>query len=161
MIPTARAMRTALPASGSADNAFLIATVPMPASPITSAAMRAALPDMARAPAAAGGGGAGATAARGEGGWGEDLGGDPPRRERDEHGVDEQLVVESAARRGPDQLGHGHEEADVDAQKAYVRERGVGRRHAADQLVVAPDELAGQEQDAAGADPYPGAPLVG
>src|SRR5437899_2857796 len=28
MIPTASAMRTALPASGSADNAFLIATVP-------------------------------------------------------------------------------------------------------------------------------------
>ena len=91
----------------------------------------------------------------------EELVGERTRRERDEHGVDEQLVVESAARRGPDQLGHGHEEADVDAQKAYVRERGVGRRHAADQLVVAPDELAGQEQDAAGADPYPGAPLVG
>src|SRR2546429_9951951 len=63
MIPTARAMRTALPASGSADNAFLIATVPMPASPITSAAMRAALPDMARAPASAVGGAAGAPAA--------------------------------------------------------------------------------------------------
>ena len=91
----------------------------------------------------------------------EELVGERTRRERDEHGVDEQLVVESAARRGPDQLGHGHEEADVDAQKAYVRERGVGRRHAADQLVVAPDELAGQEQDAAGADPHPGAPLIG
>ena len=63
MIPTASAMRTALPASGSADKAFLIATVPMPASPITSAAMRAALPDMARAPASAVGGAAGATAA--------------------------------------------------------------------------------------------------
>src|SRR2546430_1436484 len=67
MIPTARAMRTALPASGSADNAFLIATVPMPASPITSAAMRAALPDMARAPASAVGGGGGAPAAPGGG----------------------------------------------------------------------------------------------
>src|SRR5438034_4819526 len=66
MIPTVRAMRTALPASGSVDNAFLIATVPMPASPITSAAMRAALPEMARAPASAVGGAAGATAARSE-----------------------------------------------------------------------------------------------
>ncbi len=91
----------------------------------------------------------------------EELVGERTRRERDEHGVDEQLVVESAARRGPDQLGHGDEEADVDAQEPYVRERGVGPHHAADQLVVAPDELAGQEQDAAGADPHPGAPLVG
>src|SRR3989449_4061849 len=63
MIPTASAMSTALPASASADNAFLIATVPMPASPITSAAMRAALPEMARALASAVGGAAGATAA--------------------------------------------------------------------------------------------------
>src|SRR2546426_12739980 len=63
MIPTASAMSTALPTSGSTDNAFLIATAPMPASPITSAAMRAALPEMARAPASAVGGAAGATAA--------------------------------------------------------------------------------------------------
>src|SRR5229473_7179071 len=63
MITTASATSTALPTSGSGDNAFLIATAPMPASPITSAALRAALPEMVRAPASPVGGAAGATAA--------------------------------------------------------------------------------------------------
>ena len=49
----ASAMSTALPMSGSWDSAFLIATAPMPPSPITRAAMRAALPEIARAPASA------------------------------------------------------------------------------------------------------------
>ena len=56
-------MSTALPVSGSVDNALLIATAPMPPSPITRAAMRAALPEMARAPASGVCGAAGATAA--------------------------------------------------------------------------------------------------
>ncbi len=63
MIATASATSTALPVSGSRDSALLIVIAPMPPSPITRAAMRAALPEMARAPASALSGAAGATAA--------------------------------------------------------------------------------------------------
>src|SRR2546429_7620824 len=155
MITTARAMSTALPVSGSVDNALLIATAPMPPSPITRAAMRAALPEMARAPASRVCGAAG-----GEQGLQKDRVRGGARRQRDEHRVDQQLGVEAAARRGPDRLRHGDEEADIAAQVARVRKRGVRQRDAADQDVIAPDQLPREKQDAARADPQPGAPLI-
>ena len=90
----------------------------------------------------------------------EELVDEHARHERHEHGVDQQLGVESAARLGSDQLRHGDQETDVHAQVAHVSQRRVRRRHATDQLVVVPDELAPQEQHAACTDPQPCASLI-
>ena len=77
-----------------------------------------------------------------------------PRRERDQGRVEQQLHVEQPRARSAQQARESNEEADVDPQKADVRERRVGGREAA-QLVPVPPELAAEKQRAPGADPRP------